>query len=135
MAVYNKFNSLVAALANKVHNLASDQLIIALSNVAPVAGNTQLSNITEISYTNLSSRVLTVASSTQSGGLYKLIINDLLLTSSGTVATFQYVIIYNNTATNKELIGWYDYGSPLTLGNADTLNLDFDNANGVLQLQ
>jgi hypothetical protein len=49
MSAYNKFNSFVEALAEKVHNLGSDTLKIALTNTAPVAGNTQLSNITEIS--------------------------------------------------------------------------------------
>lgn len=136
MASFNKFQSLVAALANKVHNLASDQLQIALCATAnaPVATNTQLSNLTEISYTNLSSRVVTTTSSTQSGGTYKLICADLVLTASGAVAAFQYVVLYNNTATNKELIAWWDYGSALTLANGETFTIDFDNTNGVFQL-
>lgn len=135
MAVYNKFDSFVEAVCEKVHNLQSDQLMVALSNVAPSSSNTKLADITEIAYTNLSSRVLVTSSSAQSGGLYKLILNDLVLTASGTVATFRYVIIYNNTATNKELIAYFDNGSPVTMGNADTYTLDFDNANGILQLQ
>ena len=139
MATFNKFNSFVAALANKVHNLGSDTLTVALCATAnaPVATNTQLSNLTQISYTNLSSRVITTTSSTQSSGTYKLILQDLVLTSStGDVAAFQYIVIYNDTATNDELIGWYDYGSALTLhgANGDTLTIDFDGTNGVLQL-
>lgn len=136
MAAFNKFNSFVAAIANKVHNLSSDQVQVALCATAnaPVAGNTQLSNLTEISYTNLSSRLVTTTSSTQTAGLYKLILADLVLTASGTVAAFQYVVLYNNTATNKELIGWYDYGSALTLNNGETFTIDFDNVNGCLQL-
>ena len=139
MATFNKFNSFVAALANKVHNLGSDTLTVALCATAnaPVATNTQLSNLTQISYTNLSSRVITTTSSTQSSGTYKLILQDLVLTSStGDVAAFQYIVIYNDTATNDELIGWYDYGSALTLhgANGDTLTIDFDGTNGVLKL-
>lgn len=136
MAVYNKFNSFVAAIANKVHNLSSDQLMVALTAAAnaPVAGNTQLSNLTEIAYSNLSSRVLTTTSSTQTAGLYKLILADLVLTASGSVASFRYVVLYNNTATNKELIGWYDYGSTTTMANGDTFTIDLDQANGTIQL-
>lgn len=134
MASYNKFNSFVAAVANKIHNFSADTLIVALTDTLPVAANTQLSNITEISYTNLSARTLTTASSTQTGGIYKLIVNDLVLTASGTVAQFRYVVIYNNSATNKELVGWYDYGAEINMINTDTLTLDFDNTNGVLQL-
>lgn len=133
-ATFNKFNSFVEAIAEKVHNLGSDSLMIALSNSAPSASNTVLANITEIAYTNLSSRTLTVASSTQTSGTYKLVINDLVLTASGAVATFQYIIIYNNTATNKELIGYYNNGSAVTLANTDTFTIDFDGTNGVLQL-
>jgi len=137
MATYNKFNSFVEALAEKVHNLGSDTLTVALCATAnaPVAGNTQLSNLTQISYTNLSSRVLTTSASAQTSGTYKLTIADLVLTASGgSVASFQYVVIYNDTATNDELICWFDYGSAVTLASGETLTLDFDAANGLLQL-
>lgn len=137
MAAFTKFNSFVAAVANKVHNLSADQLQVALTATAnaPVATNTQLSNLTEISYTNLSSRVVTTTSSTQTAGVEKLLCAALTLTASGAVAAFQYVVLYNNTATNKELIGWYDFGSATTMANADTFTVGFDQVNGVLQLQ
>ena len=134
MATFNKFNSFVEALAEKVHNLGSDQLKVALTNVAPSASNTTLSNITEISYANLSSRNITTSASAQSGGTYKLTLTDLVLTASGAVPTFRYIVIYNDTATNDELIGWFDYGSTITMANTDTLTLDFDATNGLLQL-
>lgn len=134
MATFNKINSFVEALSEKVHNLGSDQLMVALSNSAPSSSNTQLSNITEITYTNLSSRVITTTSSAQTSGTYKLVLTDLVLTASGAVGPFRYVVLYNNTATNKELIGWYDYGSALTMANTDTLTIDFDGTNGILTL-
>jgi len=134
MATFTKFNSFVEAVAEKTHNLGSDVLKVALTNSAPSASNTKLSDITEISYTNCSSRTLTQSSSAQTSGTYKLVIADLVLTASGTVGPFRYIVIYNDTATNKELIGYYDYGSALTLANTDTLTLDFDNTNGLLQL-
>lgn len=137
MVAYNKFNSFVEAVAEKVHNLGSDQLVVALTAAAnaPVATNTQLSNLTQISYTNCSSRNITTSSSAQSSGTYKLVLADLTLTASGgSVGPFRYVVIYNDTATNDELIGWYDYGSDITLANTETILLDFDGTNGVLQL-
>lgn len=137
MATFNKFNSFVEALAEKVHNLGSDTLTVALTAAAnaPVATNTQLSNLTQASYTNCSSRAITTSSSSQSSGTYKLVLTDLVLTASGgTVGPFRYVVIYNDTATNDELIGWYDYGSDLTLASGETLTIDFDGTNGVLQL-
>ena len=127
--------SLVEAIAEKVHNLGSDTLKVALTNSAPTQSNTVLANITEISYTNCSARTLTVSSSAQSSGTYKLVISDLVLTASGgSVGPFRYAVIYNDTATNDELIGYYDYGSSITLADGETLTLDFDGANGVFTL-
>lgn len=135
MATFNKFNSFVEALAEKTHNLGSDQLVVALTNSAPSAANTVLADITQISYTNCSSRNITTSSSAQTSGTYKLVLTDLVLTASGgTVGPFQYVVIYNDTATSDELIGWYDYGSALTLNSGETLTIDFDGTNGLLQL-
>jgi hypothetical protein len=137
LASFNKFNSFVEALAEKVHNLGSDTLTIALCAAAnaPVATNTVLADLTQISYTNLSSRTLTVSSSAQTSGTYKLVIADKTLTASGgAVAAFRYVVIYNDTAANDELIGWYDYGTALTLADGESLTLDFDNTSGVLTL-
>jgi len=135
MASFNKFNSFVEALAEKVHNLGSDTLTVALTAAAnaPVNTNTQLSNLTQISYTNLSSRVLTGVTSSQTSGTYKLDANDLVLTASGTVATFRYIVLYNDTATNDEVIGWYDYGSDVSLLNGETLTITWDAA-GILTL-
>lgn len=126
MATFNKFNSFSEALAEKVHNLGSDQLTVALTNTAPVATNTVLTNITEISYTNCSTRNITTVSSTQTSGTYTLVLTDLVLTASGgSVGPFRYVVVYNNTATNDELIGWVDYGSSITLADTETLTIDF----------
>jgi hypothetical protein len=138
MATFNKFNSFVEALAEKVHNLGSDTLTVALTNTLPVSTNTQLSNITQISYTNIQNgattgRDLTGVTSAQTSGSYKLDANDLVLTATGTVPTFRYVVLYNNTATNDELIGWYDYGAAVDLLNGETFTITWD-ANGILTL-
>ncbi len=130
-----KFNSFTEAIAEKVHNLGSDTLEVALTNTAPVNTNTVLGNISQISYTNLSSRTLTVSGSSQTGGVYKLTIADKTLTSTGgSTGPFRYVVLFNQTATNDELIGWYDYGSSITLGDGEALLLNFDDANGVLTI-
>lgn len=127
MAAYNKINSFAEAMPEKVHNLGSDTLTVFLTTNAnaPVATNTQLSNITQISYTNLSTRVITVSSSSQTSGTYSLVTTDLVLTASGAVATFRWVGIYNDTATNDELICYFDHGSDVTLANGETYTLDF----------
>lgn len=136
MASFVKFQPFVEALAEKKHNLGSDQIVVALCNAAnaPDATDAVLTDITPISYTNLSSRNVTTASSAQSSGTYKLTLTDLVLTASGTVAGFRYVVLYNDTATNDDLIGYYDYTSDLVLLNGETLTINFDDAAGVLTI-
>lgn len=135
MASFTKFNSFVEAIAEKVHNLGSDTLKVALTNSAPSASNTVLANITEVSYTNLSTRTITVSASSQTSGTYKLVCTDLVLTSSGgTTGAFRYVVIYNDTATNDELICYFDYGSSITLQDGDAFTINFDDTNGLLQI-
>ena len=138
MAVFNKFNSFVEALAEKVHNLGADTLKVALSNSAPVATNTQLSNITQIANGNgytTGGTTATLTSSAQSSGLYKLVLADVVFTATGSMGPFRYAVLYNDTATNDELIGWWDYGSSITLASGETFTVDFDPTNGVLTVQ
>ncbi len=128
MATYNKFQCFVEDLAEKKHNLASDTLKVAFSNAsnAPSASaDVKLADITTIATTNLDSVTLTVSSSSQTAGTYKLVVADKLLTATGDVPAFRYAIIYNDTATNKELICFFDYGSEVTLASGDTFKLDF----------
>lgn len=134
MATFQKFEPFIAAVHNGIHNLSTNSLKVALTNSVPLSTNGILADITEIAYTNLSSRVLTVTSSTQVAGLYKLIIADLLLTAGGgPVATFRYIVIYNDTAASKNLICWVDYGAGVTLTDGSTLNIDMNAVSGVLQ--
>lgn len=137
MATFNKFNSFVEAMAEKVHNLGSDTLKVALTNTAPIAGNTVLANITQIANGNGYTTGGTAASTTssaQTGGVYKLVLGDVVFTATGAVGPFRYAVLYNDTATNDELIGWWDYGSSVTLANGETFTVDCDPTTGVLTL-
>ena len=129
---FNKYNQFVSDLAAGVHNFTSDAtstITVALSNTAgdASAAKTILSGIAQISYTNLSARVVTGVTCTQTSGTMHLTASDLVLTASGAVATFQYVILYNDDPSSPvdPLIGWYDYGAPVTLANAETFTIDF----------
>ena len=145
MAVFNKLNGFVEHLSEGVHNLGSDQLVLALSNVAPSSETTPptsstagciLANVTEISYTGLSTRDLTTTSSAQSSGTYRLVLDDLTLSSTGTVGPFRYIYLYNTTPTSPadSLIGYFDYGANLTLNTGESLTIDFDQASGAITL-
>lgn len=137
MVAFTKLNGFVEHLAEGVHNLGSGQLVVALSNTPPgsegppptgATTDCVLANVTQISYTNLSSRNVTTSSSSQSSGTYSLVTSDLVLTSSGgTTGPFRYVYLYNDTPTSPAdpLIGYYDYGSSITLADTETLTIDF----------
>lgn len=142
MATYNKFQQFAEDLGKGVHNFTSDAtctVTVALCAAAnaPVATNSVLADLTTISYTNLSSRVVTGITWEQSSGTAKMTADDLVLTASGgAVATFRYVVLYNDDPTSPAdpLICWFDYGSDLTLADGETLTLDFSAANGLAQL-
>jgi hypothetical protein len=128
MATFTKFNAFVENVAEGVHNLGSNQLVIALTNTAPSAANSVLADITQITYTNLSSRNVTTSSSSQTSGTYSLVCTDLVLTASGgSVGPFRYAVLYNDTPTSPAdpLIGYWDYGSSVTLASGETFTVDF----------
>jgi len=149
MATFNKVQGFVEHLANGAHDFGADQLVLALTNVDPgtdgvnasTAAGVLASLSAQVSYTNLSSRNLTVSGNAQTSGTYKLTINDITLTSTlGSTGPFRYVYIYNDSATTASdgwedpLIGYYDYGSSITLADGESLTVNFDDANGVLTL-
>jgi hypothetical protein len=134
MATLSKFNTFVQDLAHGAHNLATNSLVVALTNTAPTAGNSVLADITQISYTNLSARALTTASSSQTGGIYKLFLNDLVLNATGSVATFRYVVVYNDSSTGDRLIGYADYGQSITMQNGESLTIAFDQVDGAIEI-
>lgn len=137
MATFNKFQSFVEAMAEKSHNLGADVLKVALTNTAPVATDTVLANITQIANGNgytTGGSTTTQSSSAQTSGTYKLVCGDVVFTATGSMGPFRYSVLYNDTATNDELIGWWDYGSAVTLATGETFTWDADATTGVLQL-
>jgi hypothetical protein len=137
----NKFQCVSADLANKVHNLGADTLMVCLSNTQPLVTNTVYTDIVDLptgfGYTT-GGVVVPIASSTQIGGNYKLIPTGVTLFTpvGGNIGPFQFVILYNSTVINKNLLGWFDYGSALTLNatNNDTFNITWDLSQGLIQL-
>jgi hypothetical protein len=135
MAAFTKLNGFVEHLGTGVHNLNTGAITVALSNTAPGSETTPptgaasaciLANVTQISYTNLSTRAFSGVSYSQSAGTATLAASDLVLTASGAVGPFRYVYIYNDTPTSPAdpLIGYYDYGSSISLASGETFTVD-----------
>lgn len=138
MATGNKFNSFVEAAMEKKHNLGSDTLKIMLTNTIPLATNTVKADLTEISAGNgytAGGTAATITSSAQTSGAYKLVLADVTFTASGgTMATWRYATLYNDTATNDELICWWDYGSSISLADTQSATIDLSATLGTLTL-
>lgn len=140
MTALTKFNQFPEDLAKKVHNLNADTLKVMLTNVAPVVTNAVKADITEISsgsgYTAGGTQA-TFVSGAQTAGTYKLVLNDVVFTASGgSIATFRYAVLYNDTPSSPAdpLIGWYDYGVGLSITDGNSFTVDFDQIGGLLTI-
>ena len=136
MASFVKYDTFVSDLANKVHDLlgtagsGADTLKVMLSNAAPnVATHAVRADVSEISggngYSSGGSAATNVG--TASGGTLTVVGTDVVFTASGAVGPFRYAILYNDTPTSPAdpLIGYWDYGSSISLANGETFTVDF----------
>lgn len=137
MAAFNKFNAFVEDIYEGKHNLGSDTLKIMLTLVAPAASNSVKGDLTEIAAGNgytAGGSAVTITSSAQTGGTYKLVGDDVVFTASGgAIADFRYAVLYNDTEASDALIGWWDNGATVSLGDGDSVTIDLDQTNGILQ--
>ena len=113
-----------ADIMNGVHDMSSDTIKIALSNTAPnVSTHTTLADVSEITagngYTS-GGQALDNITSTQTSGVYSFTAdNETVAASAGSIAQFQYVILYNSTASDK-LIAYWDNGTAVDLTDGES---------------
>lgn len=137
MAAFNKIQDYVEQLNKAVHNWSSHTFKWLLSNSATVATNTVKADLTEISAGNgYSAGGMTCDSVTlsETSGTAKVTIADEVLTASGgSIGAFRYITLYNDSPTSPAdpLVGWYDYGSSITLADGESFTIDNDGSSGV----
>ena len=129
MATFTEVNVLSEDMANKIHDFNSDTFKWIFTNTAPVVTNSLKSDITgELSGTNgyttggltatlTFSRTGAVTTVSQSG--------NVVLTATGAVGPFRYLVLYNDTPTSPldPLVGFLDHGSSVTMANTDTYTI------------
>ena len=131
MASYNKFQDFVEQLCKGVHQLhaAGHVIEVYLSNEQPLVADTVLADIAEISTGNgYAGPQDTQNDVTESpAGTANLTCVDIQIEATGSVGPFQFVIMFKQTAAAPEdaLIGWWDYGSAITLLDGETFDIDF----------
>jgi hypothetical protein len=128
MAAFNKFNCFVGDVGLKKHDLNADTLRIYLTNAAPSASNTVFGTPAEITagngYTAGGADIQNTYSQTSGTGTLTGV--DVVWTASGgTIGPFRYVVLYNDDSATNALIGWWDYGSSITLNDTETFTTDF----------
>lgn len=144
MASFNKYNQFVQDLASAVHQFQTGTthvLKVALTNTAPNAGtHTVRADITELTtaggYTSGGLTVGTITGA-QTSGTFKLTGGtDPVFTATTGFGPFRYAVLYNDTPTvpADPLIGWWDYGSSVTLAASETFTVDLDQTNGILTI-
>ncbi len=135
---FNKFNCLAQDVGRGVHNLNADILKVALTNTPPVVTNAVLGDITQIGTGNgypAGGGTVTGNTFIQTSGIGKLLASNMTFTATtGTMGPFRYAVLYNSTAAAKNLIGWWDYGSAVTLVDTDMFPITFDATAGILTL-
>lgn len=126
MAAFQKFDCFVGDVGLKKHDLDADVLKVYLTNTAPVAGNTVYNTPADLStaggYT--AGGVDTQCAYSQTSGTGTLSGVDIVFTATTGFGPFRYAVLYNNTAAAKNLIGFWDYGSAVTLGASETFTWD-----------
>jgi len=133
-SAWNKFNDFSEQLVRGVHDFDANTFKVVLTNSAPTAANTILTDITQIANgggypTGGETTTITIA---EVSGTTTVSGTEIVWTGSGAgFGPFRYAVLYNDTAANDPLIAWFDYGSPgITLvGAGETFTLKFDNAN------
>ena len=130
MASFNKFQQFVEELSKKAHNLDTDTLKVALTNTAPAATDTVFdpggAHPPPAAANGYAPATVGSQDAEQTAGTLALSGADVVFTASGgDIGPFRYVILYNDTHAGDGLIGWWDYGSSITLLDGETLTVDF----------
>jgi hypothetical protein len=144
MVAFNKYNFFIDEMSKGGHNLqGSPVLKIALTNTAPTPLTDTVwstgvyprpAAVNGYPTGTTDGNTITISSAATATYIFKLVLADTVFTASGgTIGPFQYAILYNTTASNK-VIGYYNYGTSITLQDTETFTVDFDPTTGAIQM-
>jgi hypothetical protein len=132
MATFNKFEAFSEHLAEKVHDLNADTLKVYLTDNAPSASldAVKADLVESVSGGNgyTAGGHDTQNATSRSGGTTSITGTDIVITAAGgTIGPFRYAVLYNDTPASPAdpLVGWWDYGSSITLADGESLTVDF----------
>jgi hypothetical protein len=130
MADFNKFQQFAEDLGKGVHQFhaAGHTLKVYLTNNSPSAADDAVkADLAGITEENGYAAADIQNDYTETSGTGTLTGVDVEWTASGAVGPFRYAILYNDTPSSPAdpLIGWWDYGSSISLANGEKFKVDF----------
>ena len=127
MVAYNKFEGFAGYIGLAAVNCNTDTFRVYLSNAAPSASDDDVkADLAEITNQNGYTAPVDIQNTyAEASGTGTCTATDVVVTATGTVGPFQYVVTYDDTHASDILINWWDYGSPITLANGETFTVDF----------
>lgn len=133
MATYNKFQDFSEQLIRGVHDFDAHTFKVYLSNTAPSASADAVkADLAEISAGNgyTAGGTATTITISETTGTTTVSGTQVVFTAAGgSIGPFQYAVLYNDTSASDNLVGWWDYGTAVTLADTETFTVKFSNAN------
>ena len=124
-------------MANKIHDFNSDSFRWILSNTTPTVGATFLrTNVTQIAtsggYTAMTDGaggLATTVSFSRSGQTTTVATTQVVLTATGAVGPFEWIVLINDTPTSplNPVVGWVQLTAPVTMALNDTFTIPASN--------
>ncbi|CCE04128.1 conserved hypothetical protein [Bradyrhizobium sp. STM 3843] len=142
MAAFNKFNCFVQDVANGLHNMKTGTphvFKVYLTSTAPVVTNTVYNTPADLAAANgyaAGGASIGTITGAQTSGVFKFTAGTQpsWTAAGGSIGPFEYAVLYNATSASQPLIGWWDYGTPITLTNGNTFTVNTDLVNGILTI-
>lgn len=140
MAAYNKIQDFVEQLGLGRHNLSTHTLRVALNRSDAAAGagaavqatDTVLADIVQPTGTGYTAGGEDTQNTwAEAGGTGTLTGTKVVWTAGAADwQSFRYVVLHNDDTVTPtdQLIGWWDYGLDLALGNGETFSVKFNNS-------
>lgn len=121
-------------LGKKVVDLTADTFKVVLTNTAITkAGSQVLADLTKITANGGAEKTVTCtwAETAGSSGIWRFSVgaDQVWTATTGGFGPFRYAVLYDDTPSGTPtdpLIGYWDYGSAITVNDTETFTLDVD---------
>ena len=131
MVAYTKYTAAVEPLVEGI-NAGSDTWKIALAATVSASDTTFTPGTTDLATGNgytQGGNTAAVSSSAQSAGTYKLVLTSPTAWTASGALSFRYIILWDSTTSTP--VGYWDYGSTVTMASGDTFTATLDASGGV----